>query len=332
MLSNQHFYHRVIRKMVVSFGTLFNNIKLYRYNKAGTTEIERITVPLTYANKEKFYDRIVQDPNLARDVQVVLPRMAFEMTSINYDPLRKTSSFIEQFAPSSGTQIKRFTRTPYNFDFSLYVYVRNTEDGTQIVEQILPFFNPDHTLTVDLLGDPSVKTDVPIILQTINQDISNAQGEEDQTRTIIWTLTFTIKGWLYGPVNESDVIRKATANVYQDNTSTVERKIFLNSGFGNYKSGELAYQGIAAEFATASGFVKSWDNTANVLILTDPRGTIEIGKNISGAVSNASWNVSSSAVNDYQLVNITVTPDPLSANINTAFGFDTTIEEAPYIT
>jgi hypothetical protein len=141
-----------------------------------------------------------------------------------------------------------------------------------------------------------------------------------------------IKGWLYGPVIESDIIRKSTANIHLDNASSGDQVIYLNTGTSNFKIGEMVYEGRTSEAANASGFVKLWDNTSNTLIINDTRGVLQVGKTISGAVSNASWNISGFAVNKYQLVNITVTPDPLSANADTAFGYDTVIEEAPNIT
>ena len=143
MLSSRHFYHRTTRKLVVAFGTMFNNLKLYRYTKDGDTEIERVTVPLTYANKEKYYTRITQDPNLAKQTLIDLPRMAFEMVSITYDPLRKISNYNELFSPGQdGNKITTVRAAPYNFAFDLNIYVRNVEDGSQLIEQILPYFTP----------------------------------------------------------------------------------------------------------------------------------------------------------------------------------------------
>jgi len=217
--------------MVVAFGTIFNDIKLVRYNKAGTAEIERITVPLSYAQKEKFYTRITQDPGLDRTVLITLPRMSFELDSISYDPLRKISNFNQTFLPSDASTVKSFKAVPYNFDFSLSIYVRNVEDGTQIVEQILPYFNPDLTLTGDVLG-LGQKIDLPIVLQSINSTV-DSEGSPEITRMIIWTLTFTIKGFMYGPVSNTDIIRKVTANTYDSTYQTTELRSFtLNTAPG----------------------------------------------------------------------------------------------------
>lgn len=333
MFSNTHFYHRITRKMVVAFGTLFNNIRLVRYNEAGTAEIERITVPLTYAQKEKFYSRLMQDPNMNQAVELTLPRMSFELTAITYDPLRKTSMFNRDFAPMNSTSIQTVRRTPYNFDFVLDLYVRNIEDGTQIIEQILPYFSPDYTLTADL-ANVDQPVDIPIILQSVDYR-PDYIGGPDNVRALNWSLGFTMKGYMYGPSSNVSVIRTATANVYDSTFNTTgSRTLTVNTatGSGIFKTGELVYQGRTQETASASAFVDAWDPYSGRLLVVDTTGVLESGKFIRGAVSNASYNIVSFATTDNQMVNITVRPDPLTANINTAFGFDTTIEEYPNIT
>ncbi len=333
MLSRQHFYHRITRKLVVAFGTMFNNIRLVRYDKAGTTEIERITVPLSYMAKEKFYQRLVQDPGLDRAVQITLPRMSFELTSITYDPLRKRNLFSQEFSPNSNTTIKSAHIAPYNYNFQLNIFVRNTEDGTQLIEQILPYFTPDYTLTVDLANIGN-NVDVPIILESVDYGVSGDVGTGEELRTIVWTLTFTVKAYLYGPINSNTkIIRKVTANTY-DSTyiETGERKINLTSGSGDYKIGELVFEGKTINAANASGFVKAWDNRANQIIVTDVAGVLFIGKKLTGAVTNTAYTINTFDINDNQLVNLTITPDPSNANANDDFGFTETIEEYPNIT
>ena len=327
MLSNQHFYHRIIRKMVVSFGTMFNNVKLVRYNQAGTTEIERINVPIVYANKEKFYKRITEDPNLANQTLTVLPRMAFEMTGISYDPLRKISSQIDLYEKRSGTKLNRIKMTPYNFDFNLSLFVRNTEDGTQIIEQILPYFSPDYTISVDFVSMDGLVLDVPIVLESVTQQ-SDYEGLPEPTRTMSWDLGFSMKGYLFGPMSEVSVIRKVTANIYDATFEASElKKLHLNNGSGNYKTGELVYQGGGLEDATASGFVRYWSNTQNTLVVYDTSGLFQANSNVIGFVSNTKYNLNTLDLNPNQLVNITVQPDPLAANSNDDFGFTTTITE-----
>ena len=330
MLSRQHFYHRITRKLVVAFGTMFNNLQLYRYNKAGTVEIERIVVPLSYAAKEKFYTRITQDPNLNTQVQITLPRMSFEMTSINYDPLRKTSIFNTLYSPLNG--ISNIKQTPYNFTFNLSIFVRNTEDGTQIIEQILPYFSPDYTLTVDLTG-LGLKVDVPLILDSITYNDSYTGGSEE-LRVLTWDLTFTAKAFLYGPAqSNTGIIRQATANIYNSiEASSSDKFILLGSGSGNYQGGELVYEGRDPLKANGSGFVTTWDNVGKQLAVTKTYGTLTANNKLIGALSNAVYSIASSSDKNIKLVNITVTPKPITANADTAFGFDVDIEEFPNIT
>lgn len=335
MLSNQHFYHRITRKLVVAFGTMFNNLRLVRYNLAGTEEIERVTVPLSYAPKEKFYTRITQDPNLNKQIQLTLPRMSFELESITYDPLRKISNFQKQFAPDTGGGIKTGYQAPYNFNFRLQIYVRNTEDGTQLIEQILPYFNPDYTVTINIasVGNP---VDVPIILETVSYDVSNDTGEQESMRILIWTLTFTAKAYLYGPITSganSKIIRKATANTFIDNSEfgDIDRKLTFSSGKGLYKTGELVYQGNKLEEATVRGYVLSAYPTANVIVVSDIKGQFRDNSKVYGAVSGAAWVLSSHEQYDNQVMRLSVYPNPLSANANDDFGFTEVLQEYPYI-
>ena len=312
---------------------MFNNIRLVRYNKAGTQEIERITVPLSYATKEKFVARITQDPNLNKEVEITLPRMSFEVDSITYDPLRKVSSFqkYKSTNPSSNTSIKTTYSAPYNYNFTLNIYVRNTEDGTQIIEQILPYFNPDYTLTIDLT-EASDPLDVPLILESVNYSLTGDTGTPMDLRTIMWTLQFTAKAYLFGPITNSKVIRKVTANTYYDTSETAIKKINLSSGTGNYKIGELVYEGRTLEGANATGFVRSWNNTSNTIVVEDISGLLETSRKLYGAVSGTTYIMSSFDSVPYQLTNLTVQPDPLTANANDDFGFSETIEYAPNIT
>ena len=138
-------YHRVIRKMVIGFGNLFDNITLVRYNP-DLTEAERMLVPIVYATKELYVKRLEDDPDLSKKIQIALPRMSFEMAGLSYDPSRKQNTNFKQFAQTTAGLISQYNPVPYNFDFNLYIYVRNIEDGTQIIEHILPFFAPDYTL------------------------------------------------------------------------------------------------------------------------------------------------------------------------------------------
>lgn len=330
MLPQSHYYHRIIRKLVIAFGSLFNDMRLVRYDQSnnGNIEVERITVPLMYASKEKFYMRIMNSPDFVNPMNLTLPRMAFEMNGISYDPLRKISNFSEQIAEGLPLGLKKVKYTPYNFDFNLYVFVRNTEDGAQIVEQILPYFTPDYTVTLDFVGINDMKLDVPIVFNSITYDDSH-EGDPESTRSIIWTLNFTAKGYLFGPVGNIRPIRKATANVY-DNTFETNplRQMTLSDGTGDYKYNELVYQGRDVSEADATAYVKNWSNTTNTIIVYDSNGTFKTNVQIVGAVSGARYNVASYSTDPNQLVNITVQPIPPTANSEAeAFGFSTNIIE-----
>lgn len=213
MLQNRHFYHRTIRKVVVAFGTLFNNIQLIRYTKDLSQEKERFRVPLSYGSKEKYITRLFSDPNLIKSVSIVVPRISFELTGISYDPGRKQISTIRNFSANNSTRLNtQFVPIPYNFDFSMSIYVRNTEDGTQILEQILPYFTPDFNVTVDFIPGMDQKYDLPIILNSVNTT-TDYEGDFSSTRYITWDLDFTAKGYIWPSLNTGKYIRQANTNI-----------------------------------------------------------------------------------------------------------------------
>ena len=332
MLSNTHYYHRIIRKLVVSFGSLFNNMRLVRYDQ-NENEIERINVPLMYASKEKFYMRITNSPDQVNPVNLTLPRMAFEMNGISYDPLRKISNYSDMFAEGLPLGLKKARYTPYNFDFNLYAFVRNTEDGAQIVEQILPYFTPDYTVTLDFVGIDEMKMDVPIVFNSITYDDSH-EGDPESTRSIIWTLNFTAKGYLFGPIADIRPIRKVVANVYNstfENNPLQELSLspaVANTDCGTFKYNELVYQGSDVSEATVTGYVKQWNETSNTITIYDTNGSWRTNTVIVGAVSGAKYNVATLGFDPFQMVNIQVTPEPPTANTeDEAFGFSTNITE-----
>lgn len=217
MFSTNHFYHRIIRKNVVSFGNLFNNITLLKYSKDGTEEHGRQTVPLSYAGKENFVTRFFSEPELAKATQVQLPRMSFEMTSLSYDSSRKLSKFntvTKVNANDENTVSKVYGPVPYSIGFELNIYVRNVEDGTQIVEQILPFFAPDYVMTLNYLDGYDIALDVPVQLDSVDYN-PEYEGPDTTTRILIWTLRFTMKTFFFATEDSTaKIIRKAIANTY----------------------------------------------------------------------------------------------------------------------
>lgn len=210
MLGNDHFYHRSIRKVVVTFGSLFNDIEVIRFSQDETPK-ERFKVPLSFGTKEKYLTRISSDPTLTKSVSVVVPRMAFFLNSFSYDHNRKQVTTLKQYAKGT-TNLSQYIPVPYNFEFSLSIFVRNTEDGTQILEQILPFFTPDFTVTIDFIPSMNKKYDVPFILESVNSNI-DYEGDMSTVRLITWDLTFTAKGYIFPPVKDSGIIREVNANI-----------------------------------------------------------------------------------------------------------------------
>lgn len=214
------FYHKSLRKYVTLFGTLFNDVYINRVRTNGTPA-ETLKIPITYGPKTKTLLRLDADPLLNRPFEINVPRMAFEMTGINYDPSRKLVTTNRGYVKSNPNddQIKYlYNPVPYNIDFSLYVTVKNAEDGTRILEQILPFFTPEWTTTVNLVPDMDVKLDIPVIINSVTSE-DTYEGEVSERRFIIWTLNFTMKGYIFGPVKKSaSIIKTSRTNFYADTT------------------------------------------------------------------------------------------------------------------
>ena len=213
----QQFYHETMRKVVVSFGTIFNNINIVRKNNSGTI-IQKMKVPLAYGPAQKFLTRLDNYPSLKNKVAVTLPRIGFEIANLAYDPVRKLNR-VQKFKKVKSTDKNRldvqYMPVPYNLDFSLYVMAKNSDDALQIVEQILPYFQPDYTITLNDMSDMGIKRDVPIILSSVNYEDSY-QGNFEERRAIMYTLAFTAKFYLYGPVTSDKVIKTVQVDQYTD--------------------------------------------------------------------------------------------------------------------
>jgi hypothetical protein len=218
----QHFYHKSIRNTVIAFGTIFNNINIRRLDSSGNP-LQKIRVPLSYAPKEKFIARLDQNANLTGDdssVAITLPRMSFDVTGYAYDSSRKLNKNQKYSVAknASGDEKKVFTQyspVPYDVSFELNIFTATSDDGLQIVEQILPYFQPDYTLTVNDMADMGIKRDVPIILNSVSYE-DNYQGDFTERRAIIYTLAFTAKFYLYGPVTSAGVIKTVQVDQYTD--------------------------------------------------------------------------------------------------------------------
>ena len=229
------FSHGLIRDFVVAFGTLFNNIKINRRASSGE-DSDTIAIPLAYAPQQRYIERITQDLTLDRPTAISLPRMSFEMVSMNYAPDRKLNTMQRYFGrrnDTSNTQIaSTYSPVPYDFNFQLSVYISNIEDGTHFIAQILPYFTPEFTVSLRSVTELGLNMDLPMILNSVNMEDSY-EGGFDERRIIIWTLDFTMKGQLFGPVTNSGIINKIKVNLRPSTNTAVANnyeQIYVTAG------------------------------------------------------------------------------------------------------
>jgi hypothetical protein len=212
------YYHSIIRKYIIMFGTMFNDIDVQRFDTAGE-RIQTLRVPIAYGPKEKFLVRLAQDPNFDRDIAISLPRMSFEITSMNYNSTRKLPSTIKNvYTYTDKDKLKyQYTPVPFDINIALSVFVKNADDGVQILEGILPFFTPEWTNSVNLIPELKLKMDVPVVFNDISTE-DTYEGDFSTRRALIHTLNFTVKGYLFGPVRTQGVIKRAVATTNIETT------------------------------------------------------------------------------------------------------------------
>jgi hypothetical protein len=296
------FYHQTIRKYVAVFGTLFNDINIERKNSSDVI-VERIKVPLAYGPKQKWL-LAVQDTTADRKVTATrTPRMGFAMTGVSYDSVRKLNTIgrnVKANTSSTTTSmVTMYNPVPYNFDFQLFILVKNAEDGTQILEQILPYFTPEFTVTVNTIPDMNIKADVPITLNSA--DVADEyEGDLSARRTITWTLSFTLKGFIYPNVTSGQIIKSIEVNF-------------------RIPGGDTEIE--TAEFII---FEDSTPDTTNYIILdgynegtsytTFSRARI-VNENTTDGVQDATIKS-----------RVSIAPSPLSATANSDYGFSETLE------
>jgi hypothetical protein len=332
MLNNPHFYNRTIRKIVVAFGTMFNDIQLIRYTKDGLTAKEVTKVPLSYGAKEKYLTRITSDPTLTKSINTVVPRMSFDLVGLSYDSTRKQISTLQNFATNSSTGLKtQYVPIPYNFDFSLSIYVRNTEDGTQILEQILPSFTPDFTVSVDFIKEMGRSHDIPVILNSVTPEV-DYEGDFMNTRLIIWNLTFTVKGYIWPGVradgSAQKLIRSANVNILDDKRNLDAQKVYVDkaNGKGVYTTTE---QVIVAKRGITGNVIYWSNNSTGTLVVGDLNKNLYANDTVQGLYSNAIYKISTVDNQPVKTVVITVQPDPITANANSVYGFEEIFTEFP---
>jgi hypothetical protein len=328
MLGNDTFYNRTIRKIVVAFGTVFNDIHLVRFTKDGVTAKETIKVPLNWGAKEKYITRLTADPSLTKSIATTLPRISFEMTGMSYDSSRKLPTTVRNFSANNATSAKaQYVPVPYNFDFSLSIYVRNTEDGTQILEQILPFFTPDFSVTVDFIPSMEPKYDMPIILNSVSNEV-DYEGDMMSTRMIIWNLEFTAKGHIWPPIKTVKVITTANTNLYIQPNSLLEQQVYVDfaNGVGRFSDSETLRVAGKDVYGTVSYF----SNVSNgILVVNSLNDYLEVGDVVRGDLTGATFTIKTADKTPLLLTKINTRPKPLNAEPDDEFGFSETITDGP---
>jgi len=229
----EYFYHQILRKTVIAFGSLFNDISIKHTNSANEV-VSVIKVPLSYGPTQKFLARLEQSPNLSNPTQITLPRMSFEFTGLSYDTARKlttTQTFLSK-SVTDGTETKKtYMPVPYNLQFELSIMSKLNDDALQIIEQILPYFQPSYNLTVELIDEINEKRDIPIILENVTMQ-DDYEGNFDKRRVLIYTLRFSAKLYLFGPTSTAtkDIVKRAVVSyITGDITNTPRREVVYSA-------------------------------------------------------------------------------------------------------
>jgi hypothetical protein len=267
--------HDSLRKYIIVFGTVFNDIYINRLSNAGEV-LQTLKVPLTYGPKDKVLSRLEQSPKMDNQVGIILPRISFEMTTMEYDPTRKLNTLnkLTKQSTNAGTddEVKyQYQPVPYDMQFEMNILVKNAEDGTRIVEQIVPYFTPDFTVSVNLVPEVDGPRDIPIILNSITSQ-DQYEGSFEQRRALIWTLSFTMKGYLYGPTKKSKLIKLAETtfrlpeDVETGNTDNTANTIVVASRPGLTANGQPTTN---TALSISYEDIKSTDNYSIINTITE---------------------------------------------------------------
>jgi hypothetical protein len=252
--------HDTLRKYVILFGTLFNDIWITRDNRNGES-IQTIRVPLSYGPKEKFLARLEGNPDFSNKVGIVLPRISFEMTSFTYDSERKLNTLNKHYRQptNNGTDDRiayQYAPVPYNITFQMSIMVKNAEDGTRIIEQILPYFTPEWTATVNLIPEIGAVYDIPIILNDVSVT-DTYEGSFEERRAIVWNLTFTMKAYVFGPTKKSGLIKFVEGNIHTNLSQSSNAALTVTAQPGLTANGQPTSN---AELSIDYLEIKSTDN------------------------------------------------------------------------
>ena len=259
-----YFYNESMRRMTIAFGQLFNNIQIKRKD-SNDSVIQSIRVPLAYAPKEKFLARLDAQPSLDnREFAVTLPRMSFEISGIAYDSSRKLTRVQKFKHVKAGKEGKvlnyNFVPVPYNISYNLYSFTASAEAGLQIIEQILPFFQPDYTVTVNAIPELDIKRDIPIVLNSVDYE-DTYSGDFSQRRAVIYTLGFTAKTYLFGPATTQKVIKETQADLHTDlpNASREERIVVVPNPTSADADDDFGFTTTITSFADAKNYDSNRD-------------------------------------------------------------------------
>ncbi len=296
------YYHQTIRKYVAVFGTLFNDINVVRRDASDVIK-EQIKVPIAYSPRDRWILRLRRARGVSGTDEAVamsLPRMGFDLTGITYDGTRKLNTLGQVYsantAAGTSTLMKQYNPVPYNFDFSLYSMVSNAEDGAQIFEQIVPFFTPEFTVTVNLIPSMNIAPDVTMVLNGVTIE-DNYEGDFQTTREIVWTLTFTMKGYVYPDVKTGSVVKTVIVNLRMPGDSEIPPAEYI----------------ILEDSTTL---------TTNYLLLNADAGSPNATGTMKVLNESSSAAVGAAGIKS----RYTVTPGPGDATANDDFGFTETME------
>ena len=296
------YYHQTIRKYVAVFGTLFNDINVVRRDASDVIK-EQIKVPIAYSPRDRWILRLRRARGVSGTDEAVamsLPRMGFDLTAITYDGTRKLNTLGQVYsantAAGTSTLMKQYNPVPYNFDFSLYSMVSNAEDGAQIFEQIVPFFTPEFTVTVNLIPSMNIAPDVTMVMNGVTIE-DNYEGDFQTTREIVWTLTFTMKGYVYPDVKTGSVVKTVIVNLRMPGDSEIPPAEYI----------------ILEDSTTL---------TTNYLLLNADAGSPNATGTMKVLNESSSEAVGAAGIK----TRYTVTPGPSDATANDDFGFTETTE------
>lgn len=325
---SHHFYNRLFRKYIILFGNVFSNITIKRMNADFTTEIERIKVPILWAAKERYMQKAANESETPA-VQTVLPRMSFELIGINYDTNRKLAN-LQRYATlnSSNNSVvwATYESAPYTLDFRLNMHTRNLEDLFQIIEQILPYFQPDYTPTANLLDNLRIPKDLRISLRSISPDFGFEGPLGDSTRDIYASMVFSMQVYFFGPVTNEKVITKVITKVYAERSGPIV--VNMGSGNGVFSEDDTVYQGNSASFASASGTLRHvyFSSNTKQLMIDVTGGVFRANSIIRSMTGNGAYVMTSEEDALTPAITFTITPSPLTANADSTFGLDIKID------